>query len=1351
MKTLRIALVIAATTILLRPAWAQPGTLATSVVGYPGAGVLQGGDLWDSFLPQAFGPFYSEYNTAPTEGIRQFLRMGNFDRQWTTPGGHWPRAFPWTMFWEHFILAQCYDPDTNFNPTKKGVALPATGNYAQVTYKSTLPGASDPTRKYSYEPYFVDGNRRQHAVYEAGWPTNVGLDVKMRAHVLSGPNWGHFNDFIIIEIEFKNTGVRDMNLDGIPDALLSSTDIKAMTLLMSGDIYMSISTYNTGNRSQNSFSTKYTRMGGWIDDPDPDGYPWAFAAYYPGAKDQVPAPGTRNMGMNAPTLGSYTDTWSGWMWLDVKNGGLPTDASKTSSTLTSTPNIFGVHPVGIGPERGWYLSAGSGGFLSNFDSYTDPKRMHQIASGTFLKNGGSTRTIAQIDDSPDPNFFASGTPGNVLSFVKKATPARPRGDQKILGTFSQAPFEDGAGYAPGWGSWSRGYTYAHNFDGELYTGIGPMSIPVGESRTFVLAMVAGYRLEGVQKAVRAARYTYANDFNVPSLPPTPEMKVSHKFPLMVNVEWDNRAESDAQFQGYKIWRSTQTGKKKWLEEGLRLSDRYQEQMTPGEDFSALKKPVNPYFDAFAEVNNSSSRGEYLPDTWGTWKLVKTIPKSELAQHAGASPGYNYQYRDTDIVFGNPYWYYVSAYKEGTFTGPGGETTNRIETAALNMNGATGLWINTYPYAPRNANYPKTVQGLKNIGAPLTMLRPLAFDTLSQGGVNLGSHRNLDIRLRNSMDDTMKVDATSNNTSFVLATSSLSIPPHDSVLMSISFVPSRLGPDTARCLFTIQGDPSPFSLFLTGTGTSGTVAPALAWQNVGHQFASYVTGPYVAFDKSGTAYSAVMASLSPYIWELRRHDATGGTQWSVSDTAFGPLPSLVGLAIDSAGDLYLAVNGSASRPPNSGAMSVAKVSPGGQMLWFQSITHPSDLLIYMSGSTVDKAGNAYATGYSYSRATGNNTRITTAKVGVDGFIRWVANQEGLPVGVDSTDVGRAVAVDSVGNVYITGQSGGSTYGNIVTVKYDAAGVFQWASNYDGPSSLSDVGVSLAVTQDGEVFVVGQSAGLQGNNDIVVLKYRGSDGFLLWSDRYDGAAHSNDNPSAIIIGDDGRILVSGSTTTSNGSTDGILLRYTPGGSRELLLQFDGSARSNDNLGALNKDLAGNMYVGGNSTGALGAMEAVLLKFSPQGMLEWETHYAPESVGDTYLTSVAVATTGQVAMGGYTRVNPLTYDLAIFVASFGERPVSVSDHEEEVPMSSALLQNYPNPFNPKTVIRYQVSGVSEVKLKIYDLLGREVAVLVNERKLPGRYDVTFDGGRLASGVYFYRMEAGSFVQSRKLLLIK
>ncbi|MCI0449332.1 MAG: T9SS type A sorting domain-containing protein [Chlorobi bacterium] len=89
--------------------------------------------------------------------------------------------------------------------------------------------------------------------------------------------------------------------------------------------------------------------------------------------------------------------------------------------------------------------------------------------------------------------------------------------------------------------------------------------------------------------------------------------------------------------------------------------------------------------------------------------------------------------------------------------------------------------------------------------------------------------------------------------------------------------------------------------------------------------------------------------------------------------------------------------------------------------------------------------------------------------------------------------------------------------------------------------------------------------------------------------------------------------------------------------------------------------------------------------------------------------------------------------------------------VPFSFKLYQNYPNPFNPVSRIKYDIPKHSLVKIVIYDLLGREVKTLINELKEPGFYEASFDGANLASGVYIYRIQAGTFVDSKKMVLIK
>jgi hypothetical protein len=99
----------------------------------------------------------------------------------------------------------------------------------------------------------------------------------------------------------------------------------------------------------------------------------------------------------------------------------------------------------------------------------------------------------------------------------------------------------------------------------------------------------------------------------------------------------------------------------------------------------------------------------------------------------------------------------------------------------------------------------------------------------------------------------------------------------------------------------------------------------------------------------------------------------------------------------------------------------------------------------------------------------------------------------------------------------------------------------------------------------------------------------------------------------------------------------------------------------------------------------------------------------------------------------------------------PTNIREGVAGVPAVWSLDQNYPNPFNPSTMIHYQLPMDNYVIMKVYDLLGREVAVLVNERKTAGSYSVHWDAGSLGSGVYFYRLTAGSFISTRKCLLVR
>ncbi len=96
-------------------------------------------------------------------------------------------------------------------------------------------------------------------------------------------------------------------------------------------------------------------------------------------------------------------------------------------------------------------------------------------------------------------------------------------------------------------------------------------------------------------------------------------------------------------------------------------------------------------------------------------------------------------------------------------------------------------------------------------------------------------------------------------------------------------------------------------------------------------------------------------------------------------------------------------------------------------------------------------------------------------------------------------------------------------------------------------------------------------------------------------------------------------------------------------------------------------------------------------------------------------------------------------------------INDAGSTVPKSFSLEQNYPNPFNPSTVIEYRLSSASAVNIRVYDELGREITTLVNKRQAPGNYSVTFNGSGFSSGIYFYRLQAGNFISTKKMMLVK
>ncbi|MFZ1322577.1 MAG: T9SS type A sorting domain-containing protein [Ignavibacteria bacterium] len=106
---------------------------------------------------------------------------------------------------------------------------------------------------------------------------------------------------------------------------------------------------------------------------------------------------------------------------------------------------------------------------------------------------------------------------------------------------------------------------------------------------------------------------------------------------------------------------------------------------------------------------------------------------------------------------------------------------------------------------------------------------------------------------------------------------------------------------------------------------------------------------------------------------------------------------------------------------------------------------------------------------------------------------------------------------------------------------------------------------------------------------------------------------------------------------------------------------------------------------------------------------------------------------------------------IESFRDQDLTSISNSNIIPKEYSLSQNYPNPFNPMTVINYELRVTSNAKLKVFDVLGNEISTLVNEKQTAGSYSVTFDGSNFPSGVYFYKLDAGNFSETKRMILLK
>lgn len=206
-------------------------------------------------------------------------------------------------------------------------------------------------------------------------------------------------------------------------------------------------------------------------------------------------------------------------------------------------------------------------------------------------------------------------------------------------------------------------------------------------------------------------------------------------------------------------------------------------------------------------------------------------------------------------------------------------------------------------------------------------------------------------------------------------------------------------------------------------------------------------------------------------------------------------------------------------------------------------------------------------------------------------KWIRKYNGPG---NYNDVGRAIAVDKSGNVYVAGESPGSgTYRDYAVLKYNKAGQLLWEARYNGTGNGDDYAYAIAVDGAGNVYVTGSSAGKSSGNDFATVKYDKS-GKLVWAKRFSGAGNRGDAAFAIAVDGKGNVYVTGESVGATSQRDILTIKYSSAGNQVWVKRYNGQGNGDDSGFAIALDSAGNAHVSGYTQGSDSGMDFIVIKY-------------------------------------------------------------------------------------------------------------------------------------------------------------
>jgi hypothetical protein len=312
-------------------------------------------------------------------------------------------------------------------------------------------------------------------------------------------------------------------------------------------------------------------------------------------------------------------------------------------------------------------------------------------------------------------------------------------------------------------------------------------------------------------------------------------------------------------------------------------------------------------------------------------------------------------------------------------------------------------------------------------------------------------------------------------------------------------------------------------------------------------------------------------------------------------------------------------------------------------------------------------------------------------------------------------------------------------NTLIAKYNYAGELIWSVIYDTSVYATNRGLKMMCDKQNNIIIGIEAVDTSLIYHIAVFKYS-SEGKLIWNKYFAGSQYDDELYGMNMDNNDNIYMLSASCSNNEGGCGYCTVKYDSSGNK--LWERRYAITSSDIPESIYVDSLCNSYVTGSWAS---------LKYDSSGNLLW-------SIRNNVWTNEYDNTGKVIKLDRYNDIFILgdgcsssTNSCDILVVKYSQITSGIINHNKIV-YNYKLEQNYPNPFNPVTNIKYQIAKNSSVTLKVFDILGREIETLINEKQNTGTYEIKFNGSKLASGMYFYSLFInGNRFDTKKLILLK